>query len=181
MFSSSSWSFSVETGLVQQCDAETSFTAGIKSSNTTRFKLISRISRGLQRNVTLLGRRSDLWRLQFSWCHPKRAEHLQQKIIKHKKGEKTRDEGKPLDELHQLVWVPKWIESLDIFMINFLIQTQQFLFYFLIKHPLLSLWPMTTVSVTGLNLNCIVWLVNIRHPLKVWSPYLTGRILCKQT
>lgn len=69
---------------MQQYVAETSFTAGIESSNAARFKLISRISRGLQHNVMLLGRRSDLWRLQFSRCQKK-------------SGAKTNEEGgKPI-------------------------------------------------------------------------------------
>lgn len=75
--------------------------AGIESSNAARFKLISRISRGLQHNVMLLGRRSDLWRRPFSRCH-QRAEHLQKK-----RQRQMEREGNTQSGFHKLVPCPK--------------------------------------------------------------------------
>lgn len=94
--------FSVETGLMQQC--RDIHAAGIESSNAARFKLISRISCGLQHNVMLLGRRSDLWRRPFSRCH-QRTQQLQKK--KKKKKAKTNEEGGKHRATHKLVPSPK--------------------------------------------------------------------------
>lgn len=157
----------VETGLMQQYIAKTSFTAGIESSNAARFKLISRISCGLQHNVMLLGRRSDLWRLQFSRCQKKK-----------KSGAKTNEEGgKPIGWIAQTGSSPKmkrkksWVLTFSWQFSTFshpdtvipIILNCNSLLFFTIKHPVLSLWSVTTVLVTGLNLNHVFGLWGV-HP-----------------
>lgn len=164
--------FSVETGLMQQC--RDIHAAGIESSNAARFKLISRISCGLQHNVMLLGRRSDLWRRPFSRCH-QRTQQLQKK--KKKKRQRQTKRAGNTERLTNWSQVPKSKKlNFDIFRTiqlqicitvrfchSYYSQKQFSLVSFIIiKHPLLSSWPMTTVSVTGLNLNHVFGLRDLK-------------------